>query len=106
MRACSMTKTEELKNALAQKGLKYVGTRGNTASPICLVGEAPGSEEDQSGLPFVGASGRDLDRMLGEAGVSAGDCWWTNPYKVKPPDNKLDRLLELGVPLTIFEDQF
>ena len=101
-----MSKTDELKTALAARGLRYVGTRGNTSAPVCLVGEAAGAEEDQSGLPFVGASGRELDRMLEEAGVHLGECWWTNPYKTRPPDNKLDRLSELGVALELHEAVF
>ena len=101
-----MTKTEELKTALAAKGLRYVGTRGNVGSAICLVGEAPGTDEDQQGVPFCGASGRELDRMLADANVPTGVCWWTNPYKVRPPENKLDRLEEHGIPLDLFREQF
>jgi uracil-DNA glycosylase family 4 len=101
-----MTKTEELKTALAAKGLRYVGTRGNTRGAVCLIGEAPGADEDQSGVPFVGASGRELDRMLAETNISGTDCWWTNPYKVRPPDNKLDRMSEYGIPDRMFQAQF
>jgi uracil-DNA glycosylase family 4 len=101
-----MTKTEELKNVLSSKGLRYVDTRGNLSSPVCLAGEAPGADEDQEGKPFVGAAGRELDRMLAEAGIEGDSCWWTNPYKTRPPDNKLDRLHELGVPTELFELQF
>ncbi len=101
-----MTKTEELKYACISKGLRYVGTRGNLSGPICIVGEAPGADEDQAGVPFVGASGRELDRMLYEAGLDPTVCWWTNPYKVRPPDNKIDRLAELQIPRKLFEEQF
>lgn len=101
-----MTKLEELKAAIVAKGLRYVGTRGNLGGPICLVGEAPGADEDKEGVPFVGASGRELDRLVAEAGIRAADCWWTNPYKVRPPDNKLDQLGKLGIPLTLYEEQF
>jgi|SRR5580700_6332124 uracil-DNA glycosylase family 4 len=101
-----MTKTEELQAALAAKGLKYVGTRGNVLAPICLVGEAPGADEDQTGVPFVGASGRELDRMLAEIKIDSNDCWWTNPYKTRPPDNHLDRLPKLGVAFELFIEQF
>jgi uracil-DNA glycosylase family 4 len=101
-----MTKTDELRNALKAKGLNYVGERGNTSAPICLVGEAPGADEDLAGQPFVGAAGRELDRLLSEAGISGSDCWWTNPYTTRPPDNKLDRLLEFGIPLELFHESF
>jgi uracil-DNA glycosylase family 4 len=101
-----MTKTDLLKAALTAKGLRYVGTRGNVGGPVCLVGEAPGADEDQQGVPFCGASGRELDRMLAEAGVDTSDCWWTNPYKTRPPDNKIDRLGSLGIPLELYHEQF
>lgn len=101
-----MTKTDKLKVALAAKGLRYVGTRGNTSAPVCFIGEAPGADEDQAGFPFVGASGRELDRMLAETGFDLCNGWWTNPYKTRPPDNKLDRLGEYGVPEALFLEQF
>jgi DNA polymerase len=101
-----MTKTDQLKYDLLAKGLRYVGTRGNTSAPICLVGEAPGKDEDEAGLPFVGSSGRELDHLLHEAGIDPVHCWWTNPYKTRPPENHLDHLSEYGIPLTLFEEQF
>jgi uracil-DNA glycosylase family 4 len=101
-----VTKTDELKALCKTKGLNYVGTRGVPGSTICFIGEAPGADEDQKGVPFVGASGRELDRMLDEAGVDRQQCWWTNPYKVRPPDNKIDHLTEHGIPLELFHDQF
>ena len=101
-----MTKTDLLKAALAAKGHRYVGTRGNLRGPVCLIGEAPGADEDIAGVPFCGASGRELDRMLAEAGIDNNHCWWTNPYKSRPPDNKIDRLVELGVPIELFREQF
>lgn len=101
-----MSKTDILKSTLAAKGLNYVGTRGNVKGPVCLIGEAPGADEDKQGVPFVGASGRELDRMLGEVGIHNDSCWWTNPYKVRPPDNKIDRLSEFGIGNEVFIDQF
>ena len=101
-----MTHDQTLRAALAAKGLRYVGTKGNLAAPICYVGEAPGADEDQAGIPFIGASGRELDRMLDESGLGTVNCWWTNPFKARPPDNKLDRLSELGVDRQLFLNQF
>jgi uracil-DNA glycosylase family 4 len=101
-----VTKTDELRAACKTKGLSYVGTKGNCSAPICLIGEAPGADEDQAGIPFVGSSGRELDRLLHEAGIDVCNCWWTNPFKVRPPDNKINRLGELGISLTLFQDQF
>lgn len=97
--------SDMLRAACTANGLKYVGTRGNTSAPICIVGEAPGEEEAASGLPFIGSSGRLQDKILAEVGFR-GDCWFTNPYKVRPPDNKIDQLSTLGVPLDLFTNQF
>lgn len=98
--------TIALRELCKQRGLKYVGTRGNTTAPIVYVGEAPGADEDANGYPFVGASGRLADKMLAEAGFNLQDIWFTNPYKVRPPNNELERLHELGIPLNTYEDQF
>jgi len=83
-----------------------VGTRGNTNSRVCILGEAPGEKEDAKGLPFIGPSGYLLDKMLNEAGFMANEVWFTNPFKTRPPDNKLDRLHELGIPTQLFLNQF
>lgn len=56
---------------------------------IALVGEAPGAEEDMHGTPFVGASGRLLDQMLEQAGISRSECLVTNVFDTKPPRNQL-----------------
>lgn len=88
------------------RGLNYVGTRGNVSSPVVFIGEAPGQDEDQQGLPFVGASGRLADKLLSEAGFGASDVWFTNPYKVRPPNNEIDRLEELGIPYGTYQDAF
>ena len=101
-----MTKLEELKLELQRRNLRYVGTRGDVRAPFVMVGEAPGADEDQAGVPFVGGAGKELDRMLSDAGVPSHLCWFTNPYKTRPPDNKLDRLHELGVDEKMFIDQF
>ena len=95
-----------LRQALALKGLNYVGTRGNTNAKVCILGEAPGEKEDIKGLPFIGPSGYLLDKMLAEAGFRTSEVWFTNPIKTRPPNNKIDRLDELGIPTKMFLDQF
>jgi uracil-DNA glycosylase family 4 len=95
-----------LKAALSSKGLRYVGTRGNTRSPVCIIGEAPGQEEDRVGYPFIGYSGQLLDKMISEGGFNASDVWFTNPYKTKPPDNDIKRIEEYGIQNNLFTDQF
>jgi uracil-DNA glycosylase family 4 len=99
-------KTDELKALCLKLGHKYVGFRGNSNSPFWFVGEAPGADEDQYGLPFVGSSGKELDKMLKEAGIDQSECYFTNPYKVRPPSNDLKRLSETGIPIQLFLEQF
>lgn len=106
MNAFQSSADQLLRTALAAKGLNYVGIRGNPRSHVCVLGEAPGEKEDFKGLPFVGPSGYLLDNMLKNAGFDNGEVWFSNPYKTRPPDNKMDRLHELGIPLKLFQDQF
>jgi DNA polymerase len=58
--------------------------------PLALViGEAPGSEEDERGKPFVGAAGHLLDRMLASINLSrTTNCFITNTVKCRPPGNR------------------
>lgn len=99
-------KTLALRQLCTTLGKKYVGFRGDPRAPIWIVGEAPGADEDQMGVPFVGSSGRELDRMLSEAGIPTQLCCFTNPYKVRPPDNDIERIEETGIPRAVFIDQF
>ena len=69
---------------------------GSKGAPICIVGEAPGSEEAKAGRPFVGASGKLLDRMLAGAGILRSDCYITNVIKVQPSKNNIAVYLDLS----------
>ena len=53
-----------------------------------FVGEAPGANEDQQGLPFVGQAGRLLDTLLSEIGLTRGDVFVANVLKCRPPGNR------------------
>jgi uracil-DNA glycosylase len=62
---------------------------GQVDAPVMLVGEAPGMDEDAQGLPFVGRSGRLLDRMLESVGVSRKtNLYITNLIYWRPPGNR------------------
>lgn len=61
---------------------------GSTDAKIVFIGEAPGKQEDEQGLPFVGASGRFLNQMLAEAGLVRDDVYITNIVKYRPPNNR------------------
>lgn len=87
-------------------GARFVGNRGNVYGPVVFIGEAPGADEDSAGYPFVGPSGRLLDTMVSEAGFEKSSCWFTNVYKIRPPDNDLERLPELGIDKQHFINEF
>jgi uracil-DNA glycosylase len=74
---------------LCETRLKAVPGQG-PASPLAMVvGEGPGAEEDQSGLPFVGPAGRLLDKMLASIDLARGsNCFIANVVKCRPPGNR------------------
>ncbi len=57
---------------------------GDPTSPLMLVGEAPGPQEDARGEPFVGKSGQLLQQVLGEVGITRSQIWISNVVKVWP----------------------
>ena len=58
------------KCGLAATRTQTVFARGNPDAALCFIGEAPGADEDDQGLPFVGRAGQLLDRMIGAMGLS------------------------------------
>ena len=62
--------------------------KGNEQADILFVGEAPGKNEDEQGLPFVGAAGKNLDKLLSQVGLSLDDIYVTNILKCRPPENR------------------
>ncbi len=67
------------------------GTTGPHDARIAIVGEAWGRDEAAAGLPFVGASGQELDRMLAEAGIDRRECFCTNVVSAQPLNNQMWR---------------
>ena len=67
--------------------------RGNPAARLMLIGEAPGADEDATGLPFVGRSGQLLDGLLLQAGLD--DVYICNAIKCRPPGNRRPTAAEL-----------
>lgn len=74
--------------ALAATATNLVFADGNPNSGLMLIGEGPGAEEDRAGLPFVGPSGKLLDRMLGSIGIDRTHCLITNLIPWRPPGNR------------------
>jgi len=73
---------------LAQEATNLVMGDGNVDAEIVLIGEAPGKNEDATGLPFVGAAGKFLNEMLAGAEMVRSDVYITNIVKYRPPNNR------------------
>lgn len=73
---------------LASTAKNLVMGDGNLDAEIVFIGEAPGKNEDEQGLPFVGAAGKFLDEMLLQAGLARKDVYITNIVKYRPPNNR------------------
>lgn len=62
---------------------------GNEKAKIIFIGEAPGRREDEQGLPFVGAAGKNLDKLLAKVGLDRKkDIYIANILKCRPPENR------------------
>jgi DNA polymerase len=67
---------------------KLVFGAGNADADLMFVGEAPGAQEDQQGLPFVGRAGQLLNQLLEEIGIQRSDVFITNVICCRPPGNR------------------
>lgn len=91
-----MTPWEELQNECSQcRACALSATRknvvfgvGNTEAEVLFIGEGPGANEDEQGLPFVGAAGKLLDDMLAMIGLKREAVYITNIVKCRPPQNR------------------
>src|SRR4051812_13423624 len=61
---------------------------GSPDAELVFIGEAPGKNEDEQGLPFVGAAGKFLEEMLNSIGMKRSDVYITNIVKYRPPENR------------------
>jgi uracil-DNA glycosylase family 4 len=73
---------------LAQTRTQVVWADGSLDSQVCIIGEAPGHNEDQQGVPFVGAAGQLLDKMLLEIELDRSQTAIVNVIKCRPPGNR------------------
>ena len=109
--ARSAESVEQLRRALESFdgcGLKKTATNlvftdGNPEAPILFVGEGPGAEEDRQGLPFVGPSGRLLDKMLASIGLDRTGVLISNIVFWRPPGNRTPTPQETAVCLPFLE---
>jgi DNA polymerase len=91
-------------------GLRATATQlvfadGNPAARVMFVGEAPGYEEDQSGKPFVGRSGKLLDRMLAAIGLDRTSAYIANVVPWRPPGNRTPTPQETAICLPFIRRQ-
>jgi uracil-DNA glycosylase family 4 len=84
---------------MSEKWGVYCPGYGPYTAKLAIVGIAPGSEEIVAQRPFVGPSGNILRRDLKEAGVNLDDCYRTNIFKYKLPENDFDRYQEMDLNL-------
>jgi uracil-DNA glycosylase len=104
---------EELRAALARfegcalktTAMNLVFDDGNPEARVMLVGEAPGAEEDREGLPFVGRSGKLLDRMLAAVGLDRTQVYIANIVPWRPPGNRTPTPQESAICLPFIRRQ-
>jgi len=90
--------------------LKFTATRlvfadGNPQARIMFVGEAPGRDEDIEGLPFVGRSGKLLDRMIAAIGLDRSSAYIANVIPWRPPGNRTPTPQETQICLPFIQRQ-
>tara|TARA_B100000700_G_scaffold108133_1_gene121959 strand:+ start:4132 stop:4695 length:564 start_codon:yes stop_codon:yes gene_type:complete len=91
---------------LAEGRSSVVFGGGSTDAKVMFVGEGPGAREDDLGLPFVGRSGKLLERLLAEEmGVERSAVYITNVVKCRPPENRDPRPNEIEACRPFLEKQ-
>ncbi|MCA9672371.1 MAG: uracil-DNA glycosylase [Myxococcales bacterium] len=73
---------------LSNKRKNIVFGVGNPDADLMLIGEAPGFDEDQQGIPFVGKAGQLLTRMIKAMGLTREEVYIANIVKCRPPQNR------------------
>src|SRR3989338_1878394 len=78
----------DLNLPLREGATNVVMGKGNAQAEILFCGESPGRNEDLQGMPFVGAAGKNLDKLLAKIGLSLQDVYVANILKYRPPENR------------------
>lgn len=90
----------------AQGRSQVVLGEGNPYSPLMIVGEGPGADEDRLGRPFVGKAGQLLNRILEAAEIPREQIYITNIVKCRPPGNRTPEPEEMSTCIQILRQQF
>lgn len=91
-------------NIVCQREKPVFGA-GPANARIVLIGEAPGAEEDRSGVPFVGEAGKLLDKILAASGIQREQVYIMNTLKCRPPVNRTPTEAEMENCRPFFEAQ-
>jgi uracil-DNA glycosylase family 4 len=91
--------------ALKSTATRLVFADGNPRARVMFVGEAPGREEDIEGLPFVGRSGKLLDRMIAAIGLDRSSVYIANVIPWRPPGNRTPTPQETQICLPFIQRQ-
>jgi uracil-DNA glycosylase len=91
--------------ALKATATRLVFADGNPQARVMFVGEAPGREEDLEGLPFVGRSGKLLDRMIAAIGLDRSTAYIANVIPWRPPGNRTPTPQETQICLPFIQRQ-
>ena len=91
-----ITSLSDLQSAMAKLDdcpLKHTASNlcfadGNPGARLMIIGEAPGRDEDRMGVPFVGADGQLLDKMIASIGLDRASVYLTNLLPWRPPGNR------------------
>lgn len=81
---------------LSQGRILTVPGEGDPDAVVMFVGEAPGAQEDKQGRPFIGRSGKFLEQVLTQVGLSRQEVFITSVVKCRPPKNRDPRPAELS----------
>ena len=91
--------------ALKNTAKNLVFADGNPKARVMFVGEAPGADEDREGLPFVGRSGKLLDRMMAAIGLDRSSAYIANIVPWRPPGNRTPTPQESAICLPFIRRQ-
>jgi uracil-DNA glycosylase len=91
--------------ALKNTAKNLVFADGNPKARVMFVGEAPGADEDREGLPFVGRSGKLLDRMMAAIGLDRTSAYIANIVPWRPPGNRTPTPQESAICLPFIRRQ-
>ncbi len=90
---------------LRQNAANVVFGQGDEAANLMFVGEGPGGDEDRLGVPFVGAAGKLLDRILDAAEINRAEVYIANIVKCRPPNNRLPQKDEVEACFPYLQEQ-